>query len=99
MEFLLTRERLRREHFKKIETRIIALKYIIHNQNLSATFRWEAFLKLSKITKKNSRVSLKNRCSLTGRGRGFFRFFSLSRIAIRDFARNNELPFLRKDSW
>jgi small subunit ribosomal protein S14 len=99
MKFLLTRERLRREHFKKTETQIIALKYITHNQNLSATFRWEAFLKLSKITKKNSRVSLKNRCSLTGRGRGFIRFFYLSRIAMRDFARNNELPFITKDSW
>jgi len=99
MKFLLGRERLRREQFRKIETQIIALKFIIHNQNLSATFRWEAFLKLSKITKKNSRVSLKNRCSLTGRGRGFLRFFSLSRIAIRDFGRNNELPFFTKDSW
>lgn len=99
MKFLLARERLRREYFKKTETQIIALKYIIHNRNLSATFRWEAFLKLSKITKKNSRVSLKNRCSLTGRGRGFFRFFSLSRIAIRNFARNNELPFVTKYSW
>jgi small subunit ribosomal protein S14 len=99
MKFLLGRERLRREQFRKIETQIIALKFIIHNQNLSATFRWEAFLKLSKITKKNSRVCLKNRCSATGRGRGFLRFFSLSRIAVRDFARNNELPFITKDSW
>jgi len=58
MKFLLTRERLRREYFKKTETQIIALKYIIHNQNLSATFRWEAFLKLSKITKKKTREFL-----------------------------------------
>jgi len=53
MKFLLARERLRREHFKKTEAQIIALKYITHNRNLSPTFRWEAFLKLSKITKKN----------------------------------------------
>lgn len=99
MKFLLIRERTRRTNFKKIESQYIALKAIIHNQKLSKTTRWEATLLLSKIVKKHSPVSFKNRCFLTGRGRGHLRFFNLSRIQVLGLARNNELPFVTKSSW
>ena len=99
MKYLLSKERLRRENFKKAETRYLALKYIIHNQKMPLTFRWESSLLLSKISKAQSRVSLKNRCFLSGRGRGYLRFFNLSRIQFRDLARNNDLPFVLKSSW
>ena len=99
MECLIIRERLRRKKFQKIEAQYCALKFLIHNQNLSTSFRWEACLFLSKISKGYSRVSLKNRCFTTNRSGGYSRFFNLSRIKIRDFARNNELPFVTKSSW
>jgi len=99
MKQLLSKERFRRENFKKIEAQYLALKYIIHNQQLTIELRWEASLLLSKILKQQSRVSLKNRCFLTGRGRGYSRFFNLSRIQLRDLARNNNLPFVSKSSW
>lgn len=99
MKFLLVREHLRRSKFKKIEAQYIALKTIIHNQKLSNVVRWEATLLLTKIVKKHSPVSFKNRCFLTGRGRGNLQFFNLSRIQVRELARNNDLPFITKSSW
>jgi len=99
MKYLLSRERFRRENFKKTETHYLALKYVIHNQKMPVALRWESSLLLSKISKTQSRVSLKNRCFLSKRGRGYLRFFNLSRIQFRDLARNNDLPFVSKSSW
>jgi|SaaInl47_10m_RNA_FD_contig_21_2710756_length_585_multi_5_in_0_out_0_1 small subunit ribosomal protein S14 len=99
MKYLIIRERSRRKKFQKIEAQYLALKFLVHNQKLSTSSRWEASLLLSKISKGYSKVSLKNRCFITGRGRGFSRFFNLSRIKIRELARNNELPFITKSSW
>ena len=99
MKHLFIKERLVRKTFNEIETQHIALKAIIYNQTLSPAIRFEASLLLTKILKKKSRFSFKNRCFLTGRGRGYFRFFNLSRIEIRNLARNNDLPFIKKASW
>jgi small subunit ribosomal protein S14 len=99
MKYLVVRERVRRKKFQKIEAHYLALKFIIHNQKLSSSFRWEASLFLSKLSKNYSKVSLNNRCFITGRARGYSRFFNLSRIKIRDLSRNNELPFVTKSSW
>jgi small subunit ribosomal protein S14 len=99
MKNLIIKQQVFRENFKNFETHYLALKSIIHNQKLSPSSRWEASLLLSKFAKKQSRVMLKNRCFLTGRGRSYSRFFKLSRIQIRDLARNNELPFIKKASW
>jgi len=99
MKYLLLKENLRRINFKTVETQYRALKFIVHNQNLSTSSRWQASLLLSKLSKLHSSVSFKNRCFLTGRGRGYSRFFNLSRIQIRNLARNNELSFVTKSSW
>jgi ribosomal protein S14 len=99
MKYLLNRERLRRQTFKETEPKYIALKSIVHNQTLPNSLRWEASLLLSKIIKKNSRSSFKNRCFLTGRGGSYSRFFNLSRIQVRELARDQKLPFIKKSSW
>jgi small subunit ribosomal protein S14 len=98
MKHLLLRDRSRKKLFKTLETRFLALKFISHNQKINSSLRWEALLLLSKFSKK-SRVMLKNRCFLTGRNRGYLRFFNLSRIQTRDLARGGVLPFVNKSSW
>jgi len=98
MKYLLIRERYRRKRFKLLETSLFALKFIVHNQKLSSSLRWEASLLLSKFSK-ISRIIFKNRCFLTGRRRGYLRFFNLSRIQLRDLGRNDTLPFVEKSSW
>jgi len=99
MKNLLLKEYAKGKNFKKLETQYRALKFLIHNRTLPLKLRWEASLILSKILKYQPGSSLKNRCFLTGRGRGYSRFFNLSRIQIRNLARNNDLPFITKSSW
>ena len=57
---------------------------------------WKA---LDDMPKNSSRVRLKNRCQLTGRPRGYVRYFGISRVALRDMALNGKIPGLKKASW
>ena len=54
---------------------------------------------LDALPKNSSRVRLKNRCAMTGRPKGFVRYFGISRIALRDMALNGKIPGLKKASW
>jgi small subunit ribosomal protein S14 len=54
---------------------------------------------LAKIPKNASPVRLHNRCSLTGRPKGFMRMFGLSRIQFREMASKGLIPGVRKASW
>jgi len=54
---------------------------------------------LDLLPKNSSPVRLKNRCRLTGRGRGYIRYFGLSRIMFRDMALNGLIPGVKKASW
>lgn len=57
------------------------------------------FAGLDKLPKNASPVRLKNRCQLTGRPRGYMRYFGLSRIMFRDMALNGQIPGVKKASW
>ncbi len=57
---------------------------------------WKA---LDEMPKNSSRVRLKNRCQISGRPRGYIRYFGISRIALRDMALNGKIPGLKKASW
>ena len=54
---------------------------------------------LDLLPKNASPVRLKNRCQMTGRPRGFIRYFGISRVALRDMALNGKIPGLKKASW
>lgn len=54
---------------------------------------------LDKMPKNTSKVRLRNRCALTGRGRGFVRMFGISRIKFRDLASEGKIPGVTKASW
>jgi small subunit ribosomal protein S14 len=51
------------------------------------------------MPKNSSKVRLKNRCQITGRPRGYVRYFGISRIMLRDMALNGKIPGLKKASW
>jgi small subunit ribosomal protein S14 len=57
---------------------------------------WKA---LDELPRNSSRVRLKNRCQLTGRPKGYVRYFGISRVALRDMALNGKIPGLKKASW
>ena len=54
---------------------------------------------LDKLPKNASPVRLKNRCRLTGRPKGYMRFFGISRIMFREMAQNGIIPGVKKASW
>jgi small subunit ribosomal protein S14 len=71
-------------------------QYAEKRQALKAAVDWKA---LDELPKNSSRVRLKNRCQMTGRPRGYSRYFGISRIALRDMALDGKIPGLRKASW
>ena len=54
---------------------------------------------LAKIPKNASPVRLHNRCSITGRPKGYMRMFGISRIQFREMASKGLIPGVRKASW
>lgn len=81
------------------KNRRMALKEIISNKEISDEERFEAVLKLATLPRNSSKVRIHNRCELTGRPRGNYRKFKLSRIVFRDLANRGQIPGLVKASW
>lgn len=54
---------------------------------------------LQKLPKNSSKTRLHNRCSLTGRPKGYIRIFGISRITFREMASNGLIPGVKKASW
>lgn len=54
---------------------------------------------LDQLPRNASPVRLKNRCQITGRPRGYIRYFGLSRVVFRDMALDGKIPGVKKASW
>lgn len=59
----------------------------------------EGYAELAKLPRDSSPTRYRNRCGVSGRPRGYFRKFGMSRLALRELAHNGELPGVRKSSW
>ncbi len=66
---------------------------------LSPEERFNARLKLAKLPRNSSPVRQRLRCRITGRSRGNYRKFQLSRIALRELASRGQIPGMVKSSW
>lgn len=75
------------------------LKAIASDRELPAEERFTARLKLAQLPRNSAPVRMRNRCELSGRPRGFYRKFKLSRIALRELASNGHIPGMTKSSW
>ena len=75
------------------------LKKIIRDKTVSQEDRFKAVLKLAALPKNGSKIRVRNRCEVTGRPRGNYRKFAMSRIAFRDLASSGQLPGITKASW
>lgn len=81
------------------ELKRIALKFTINNLSVPAIARLESLQRLHNFPRGTSVTRVRNRCILTGRGRGVYRTPRLSRIAFRELASKGLLPGVSKDSW
>lgn len=75
------------------------LKKIINNPASSVEQVDEAVLKLQKMPRDASPIRVRNRCSQSGRPRGFVRKFGISRVALRKLALEGQIPGVVKSSW
>jgi small subunit ribosomal protein S14 len=74
----------------------LAAKYAEKRAALKAAGDYKA---LDLLPRNGSKVRLKNRCQLTGRPRGYIRYFGISRGVFRDMALQGKIPGVRKASW
>ena len=80
-------------------TRRAALKKIINNPRSTPEEVDAAVVKLQKVPRDASPIRVRNRCSQTGRSRGYLRKFGVSRIALRELALEGQIPGVVKSSW
>lgn len=71
-------------------------KFAAKREELKKAGDWKA---LDELPKNSSSVRLKNRCQLTGRPKGYVRYFGISRVALRDMALYGKIPGVKKASW
>ena len=96
---LINRDQKRRALVKKYAKKRTALEAIIGDSKASDEVRFEARLKLQQLPRNANPTRLRSRCAMTGRPRGFFRKFGLSRSKLREFAMRGEIPGIVKASW
>ena len=75
------------------------LKAIADDLTVPAEERFAARLKLAEMPRNSSPTRIRLRCELSGRPRGTYRKFKLSRIALRDLASTGQIPGMVKSSW
>ncbi|MGQ0541057.1 MAG: 30S ribosomal protein S14 [Blastocatellia bacterium] len=80
-------------------TRRADAKKIINNPKSTPEEVDAAVLKLQKMPRDASPIRVRNRCSQSGRSRGFLRKFGVSRIALRELALEGQIPGVVKSSW
>ena len=95
---MVERERKRQLLVNKYLQKRLSLKQELKN----AEFLEEKLnlqMKLQDLPRNSSPVRLHNRCRLTGRPKGFFRDFGISRLVLREMAHECLLPGVTKSSW
>ena len=75
------------------------LKAVAKDKSLDAEERFAAQLSLAQLPRNSAPVRVRNRCEISGRPRGYYRKFKLSRIALRDLGSAGQIPGLVKSSW
>ena len=89
----------RKKLVKKYAGKYARLKAIADNEALDETERLMARLKLAEIPRNANPTRVRNRCSTTGRPRGYYRKFGLNRIELRNLANKGMIPGVTKSSW
>ena len=96
---LVNREAKRQKIVAKYAEKRAAIIAQINDGSLSEEERMSARLKLQQLPRNSSPTRLRSRCALTGRPRGVFRKFGLSRSKLREVAFRGEVPGMTKASW
>jgi small subunit ribosomal protein S14 len=89
----------RKKIIDRLSEKRAKLKKALMNKELPFEERVKIQMKIESMPRNSSRIRYRNRCFLSGRPRGVYSKFNLSRIAIRDMAGKGQIPGLTKASW
>jgi small subunit ribosomal protein S14 len=95
----VNKNKRRAQMVKRMAPKRARLKEIADDRSLPPEERFAARLKLAELPRNSSSTRIRNRCELTGRPRGYYRKFKLSRIALRELASAGQIPGMVKSSW
>jgi len=95
---MIQREKKREYLIAKYETKRKLLKQQLSNED-GYKVKLQIYKKFEKIPKNSAPIRHRNRCWVTGRSRGFYRDFGLSRHVVREMAHEGIIPGLKKSSW
>nr|ALO21486.1 ribosomal protein S14 [Lobochlamys culleus] len=92
---------------RELKRQRLVMRYAKKREALKEQIKQTSFLKqklslhrkLQQLPRNSSAVRLHNRCMVTGRPKGFFRDFGLSRHVLREMALEGFLPGVKKSSW
>ena len=89
----------RQKLIEKFSNKRKVLKKRIMDKTISIEERLKLQNKLNDLPRNSANIRYRNRCKLTGRTRGVYRKFGLSRIKIRELSMSGDLPGMVKSSW
>ncbi|HUC66088.1 MAG TPA: 30S ribosomal protein S14 [Stellaceae bacterium] len=95
----VNKNKRRAQLVKRMSAKRARLKAIADDRSLAPEERFAARLKLAEMPRNSSATRIRNRCELTGRPRGTYRKFKLSRLALRELASAGQIPGMVKSSW
>jgi small subunit ribosomal protein S14 len=96
---LINRDIKRAKLAEKFAPKRAALKAIIDDQSKTDEERYQARLQLQQLPRNSSPTRQRNRCAVTGRSRGVYSKFGLTRHKLREFSLRGEVPGMIKASW
>ncbi len=95
----IEKNRRRRLLVAKLAGKRAALRAQAKDASLPPEERFKARLKLNELPRNSAAIRLRNRCTVSGRPRGYYRKFGISRIALRELGSKGQLPGVVKSSW
>ena len=96
---LINRDIKRAKLAEKFAPKRAALKAIIDDQSKTDEERYQARLQLQQLPRNSNPTRQRNRCAVTGRSRGVYSKFGLTRHKLREMTMRGEVPGMTKASW
>jgi small subunit ribosomal protein S14 len=96
---MVLRDEKRKKLAAKYAQRRQELRQRVSDRHLPDEDRHAAVVALQKLPRDSSFSRIRNRCSLTGRARGYYRKFGLSRSKLREVMMSGQAPGVVKASW
>lgn len=98
-ESMKAREVKRAKLVAKYAAKRAALKENIRKAGANGDVDYDSIAALDKLPRNSNPIRMHNRCAITGRPKGYIRYFGISRIQFREMASQGLLPGVKKASW